>query len=218
VTGEDRFVKGSADWQSSYVAQREHKFEQLERMLQFTKASGCRMLHLVSHFGDGEDSGARCGVCDVCAPGSLPLVKPDAPRSKSADAKQVSRILAVLARCDGLATGKLYLEAFPTPEVDRRAFEGMLNGLCAAGLVTVQETTFEKDGKTISYRRAALTQEGRSSGGAATTLEGIGLRTPTKKRSAVKRTSSRQTTKTDKTNRWFFVNRAKQRKRSKTQS
>src|SRR3712207_6974037 len=44
------------------------KLAQLDQMVRCAEAHGCRMLHLVQHFGDQEDSGQPCGVCDVCDP------------------------------------------------------------------------------------------------------------------------------------------------------
>ena len=37
-------------------------------MARFAEGGRCRMLALVEHFGDRQDSGAPCGACDVCAP------------------------------------------------------------------------------------------------------------------------------------------------------
>jgi superfamily II DNA helicase RecQ len=42
--------------------------EQLALMASFAEGRRCRMLSLVAHFGDQEDSGQACGLCDVCAP------------------------------------------------------------------------------------------------------------------------------------------------------
>jgi DNA topoisomerase-3 len=47
---------------------------------------------------------------------------------------------------------------------ERREFEGLLGGLARAGLVRLSPDTFEKDGRTITFQRAALTPEGRSAG------------------------------------------------------
>ena len=42
------------------------------KMRRYAETSGCRMLQLVAHFGDANDKGGPCGVCDVCAPASRP--------------------------------------------------------------------------------------------------------------------------------------------------
>ncbi|HYQ18479.1 MAG TPA: RecQ family ATP-dependent DNA helicase, partial [Polyangiaceae bacterium] len=65
---EDRLTRGHEGWSQAYQAQRELRLEQLALMARFANGGGCRMLALVEHFGDGEDSGERCGRCDGCAP------------------------------------------------------------------------------------------------------------------------------------------------------
>jgi superfamily II DNA helicase RecQ len=44
--------------------------------------------------------------------------------------------------------------------VSRDAFEDLLNAMAGAGYVRIDEASFEKDGKTIGYRKASLTREG----------------------------------------------------------
>ena len=61
--------RGKDDWRASYLAQRDHKMAQFEKMLSYCDAACCRMLALVRYFGDTEDSQQRCGVCDFCNPG-----------------------------------------------------------------------------------------------------------------------------------------------------
>jgi DNA topoisomerase-3 len=65
---EGELVRGRDDWQGPYAAQRALRVEQLNLMSQFASGKGCRMLALVRHFGDQEDSGKPCGSCDLCAP------------------------------------------------------------------------------------------------------------------------------------------------------
>lgn len=170
------------------------------------------MVHLVSHFGDQEDSGAPCGLCDSCAPERSITAKLCEP--EGGDAESIARILAALARTDGQATGKLYLEAFADRMLDRRSFEHVLNALCQAGLVSVVETTFEKDGKAITYQRAELTLAGRKNGAASATviLHSTPTKTATKRRVTTKKTKS--VTKASKKSKWFFVNRAKSKKKA----
>jgi DNA topoisomerase-3 len=69
---EERLLRGHEGWRAAYEAQLALRIEQLARMVAFAEGRGCRMLALVEHFGDREDSGQPCGSCDVCAPaGSL---------------------------------------------------------------------------------------------------------------------------------------------------
>jgi DNA topoisomerase-3 len=70
---EGELTRGHENWRAPYAAQRALRLEQLALMAKFAaEARGCRMLSLVKHFGDSEDSGAVCGHCDLCVPtGSL---------------------------------------------------------------------------------------------------------------------------------------------------
>jgi DNA topoisomerase-3 len=148
--------RGEPGWEPPYLAQRAHRLRELGHVAQFTRSHTCRMLYLVRHFGDQEDRGAPCGLCDVCAPGSSVVVHAPSRREEAATAK----ILAGLVRGD-VATGRLHKDLFPRGEVDRNSFEHILGGLVRDGLVTVREDSFEKDDETIVFQRASLTPEGR---------------------------------------------------------
>ena len=99
---------------------------------------------MIRHFGDQEDDGAPCGMCDVCAPGRVIVRQLRQPNRDEAAA--LSRILATLARDGEQATGKLYRETFPDEQVNRHSFEHLLGGLSRAGLVIVTPASFEKVG------------------------------------------------------------------------
>ena len=159
-TGDGEIIKGSTSWQAGYAAQREHKQTQLEIMAKFAGSQVCRMVHLIKHFGDQEDGGEACGLCDVCAPDRCIAREFRAP--SASEQTHAARILAALADGDGLATGRLHLETFPKGDVDRNSFEHLLGGLVAAGLVTLEDATFKKYGKVIPFKRATLTEAGRS--------------------------------------------------------
>jgi len=201
-SGDGEISKGGAGWTAGYAAQREHKQTQLQIMARFAGSRGCRMVHLVRHFGDQEDGGQPCGICDICAPDQCIAGEFQGP---SPDEQiHVSRILAALAESDGQATGRLHLETFPDGQVDRRSFEHMLGGLVEAGLVTISQTSFVKRGKVIPFERATLTGRGHSHA-----LTAAGLKLPklkatkpqgraTTRRSKAKRTTSRRATTTAK--------------------
>ena len=159
-SGDGEIAKGAATWHVGYAAQREHKQAQLQIMAKFAGSQGCRMVHLIKHFGDQEDRGEVCGICDVCAPERCIAREFRAP--SASEATHAARILAALAEGDGLATGRLHLETFPKGDVDRNSFEHLLGGLVAAGLVTLEDATFKKRGKVIPFKRATLTDAGRS--------------------------------------------------------
>jgi superfamily II DNA helicase RecQ len=58
-------------------------------------------------------------------------------------------------------TGKLYSELLPNGELTRQEFEGLLGALARSGLLRLADATFEKDGKTIPFRKAAITRDGQ---------------------------------------------------------
>jgi DNA topoisomerase-3 len=163
--------RGEADWKPAYGAQRRDKLAELAEIIRFTNAKGCRMLHLVRHFGDQEDSGAPCGCCDVCAPEACIAQSFREPSQAERDA--IERILGALRAEDGQATGKLHRELFRDGSLDRRSFEHVLGGLVRAGLVEVREASFQKDGERIDYQRASLTEEGLSAGAAGVARVGV---------------------------------------------
>ena len=65
---EEQLVRGHEAWRQPYAAQRALRAEQLQLVARFAEGRECRMIALVRHFGDSEDSGRPCGRCDVCAP------------------------------------------------------------------------------------------------------------------------------------------------------
>ncbi len=160
VTPEGDASRGVEGWRRPYEEQREHRKTQLDLMRRFANGSSCRMLQLVRHFGDQEDSGARCGICDICAPagGTVTRLRRADPQEQAA----LGRALALLRGRDGQGTGQLHREvqgAFP--KLDRRIFEALLGGLARGGLVRIEDDQFEKDGQTIRFHRVYLTDQGR---------------------------------------------------------
>jgi hypothetical protein len=81
-----------------YVVQREHKLLQLQVIARFAVSHGCRMVHLVRHFGDQEDSGEPCGICDVCAPDAASRPPSASPERQPSISSDLERILAALSR------------------------------------------------------------------------------------------------------------------------
>lgn len=149
-------TRGQDGWQIPYLKQREHKLAQLQKIARFASSHGCRMVQLVRHFGDQEDSGEPCGLCDVCAPRGSIAGRSRAPSGTERDA--IRRILTALESGEQ-ATGRLHRETFADESLDRRSFEQLLWALVRAGLVAVRDATFEKNGQVIAYQRASLTRE-----------------------------------------------------------
>jgi DNA topoisomerase-3 len=115
------------------------------------------MVHLVSHFGDEDDSGAPCGLCDICAPGetrALSLLPADAEQLAS-----LVRLVARLRERNGQASGKLHREVFGE-SLERKSFEALIGALVRAGLAVEESDSFDKDGETISFARVRLTRAG----------------------------------------------------------
>jgi len=165
VTPEGDVSRGKDGWQRAYDEQREHRKTQLVLMRRFAEGPICRMLQLVRHFGDEEDDGAPCGLCDVCAPGDG--LAADTRRTTPMEEAALRRALELLRQRDGQTTGQLHAEVVRQfPAVDRRAFEDLLGGLVRAGLVRLEDDAFEKEGRVIRFRRVFLTGAGSRPGAA----------------------------------------------------
>ncbi|MEP7012180.1 MAG: RecQ family ATP-dependent DNA helicase [Acidobacteriota bacterium] len=162
VDAEGRVSRGEPGFRRSYQEQSGHKIGQLDDILRYAEGHGCRMLHLIRHFGDQEDSGAPCGVCDICAPDRRLLGSSRA--ATDAEHSVLSAILDALRERDGQTTGQLFREIGVGERLqagfDRRAFEQLLGALVRAGLLRLQQDSFEKDGREIHFQRALLTATG----------------------------------------------------------
>jgi DNA topoisomerase-3 len=163
IDPEENVTRGVDGWQAAYLAQRDYKLAQLDQITGFARSHDCRMLHLVSHFGDQEDHGQRCGQCDVCAPQDC-LVQ-DFRKPTALEAKVLLAVLDALRQREGLTTGQLHREVGDL-DLDRRAFERLLGGLSRADLVRVSEDSFSQAGQTIRFWRVFLTAAGRQGGAA----------------------------------------------------
>ena len=169
VDFEENVRAGSTAWRAAFQAQRDHKLASLIGMARWAEASTCRMLGLVGHFGDQEDSGQPCGVCDACAPDACIARTFHAPSASENSA--IDRILGALRAVDGQATGRLFRELSDDTSLDRRSFEHLLGGLVRSGSVRLAQAAFEKDGKRIEFQRAHLTDAGRRVTTARVTIE-----------------------------------------------
>jgi superfamily II DNA helicase RecQ len=74
------------------------------------------------------------------------------------------RVLVALRQRDDQATGQLFRRVGGENGLARRSFEDILEGLVVAGLVTVEDDTFDKGGRVISFQRAHITRRGRGKG------------------------------------------------------
>jgi DNA topoisomerase-3 len=156
VDPEGRLIRGASGWSKGYNAQRRYKLEQLELITRFAGSRDCRMVHLVRHFGDQEDRGEPCGLCDVCLPEATVALRFRAPsRVEQAD---MELILSALRDFDGQSSGKIHREVFGR-RLERDGYEELLGALVRAGLVREKDDAFEKDGRVIEFKRAFLTAD-----------------------------------------------------------
>ena len=148
---------GNAQWQSGYEQQVEFRRSQIDRMMHFASTQQCRMSALIRHFGDTADAHKPCGHCDFCSPSSASAQAFGEPTSN-----EDRNLRTILRALDGMskATGKLFTDLALTK--DRDEFEGLLDGLARAGLISIESSTFTSpEGKVIPWKRASLTHEGR---------------------------------------------------------
>ena len=167
VDGDDLVRRGAADWRRTYDAQRAHKRDQLARMRRYAETSSCRMLQLVEHFGDQNDPGTPCGLCDVCADATCVAQSFRAPSGEEQDA--AARVVAALRERDGRAVGQLHREVFGDGSVDRKTLEHVLGALARASEVRMVGDEFVKEGTTIAFQRVFLAPGARARGGPAAT-------------------------------------------------
>ena len=157
VDPDENVARGEAGWKRPYMEQRNHKLYQLEQITRFAQSRDCRMLHLVRHFGDQEDSGEPCGLCDVCDAEPCLVRRFRAPDSREIGAMR--RILETLEEWDDQGTGQLFKKTCEGTTVDRKTFERLLSGLAQAELIRTREDSFEKNGRVIRFQRASLAPE-----------------------------------------------------------
>lgn len=156
VDPDETVRRGPAKWRAPYEAQRKHKREQLDKMRRYAETPRCRMLQMVAHFGDQNDSAKECGTCDVCDPSASIAHSFRAPSASEEAAAHA--IVDALHERDGRSVGQLLREVFDDGSLDRRALDHVLGALARARTVRLEEDEFEKDGKTIVFQRVWLTR------------------------------------------------------------
>ncbi|HVV46343.1 MAG TPA: helicase-related protein, partial [Bryobacteraceae bacterium] len=156
IDAADNLARGTEDWRDSYIAQGEQKQAQIEAMIRYAQSNGCRMSSLVRHFGDTTDSSRPCGICDFCAPEECVAQRfRPANEMEQALARETLDALRPGAR----SLGKLHAELCAKNGMDRDAFEELMGAMARAGLLRLTDSVFEKDGKSIPFRKAALTRD-----------------------------------------------------------
>ena len=152
--------RGHDHWREPYIAQGDQKKQQLDLMLRYAESSECRMAALVRHFGDLADARKACGICDFCAPAecSGQRFRPATGAERAAALSVVEALRSSGAR----STGRLHAEVCPHGEMTRDAFEEILGAMARANFLRLVDAVFEKDGKSIPYRKAGLTPDGEA--------------------------------------------------------
>jgi DNA topoisomerase-3 len=149
---------GAPGWRESYEAVRERKQAQIEEMIRYAAASHCRMTALVRHFGDAEDAGTACGICDFCAPDECAAQR---FRTAGEGEMAVARgVLKALRSGTSRSTGKLHGDVCGDGPLSRDEFEEVLGAMARHGLAVLADAVFEKDGRKIPYRTVRLTKAG----------------------------------------------------------
>jgi len=159
---EGNLSRGKDGWQNAYQQQSTHKLLEPQQMLEFAdKATGCRMVRLVRHFGDQDDD-QPCGICDVCAPQATTARR--TRRLNRTESQWALQILEGLRWREGQTPRQLCERLTGGPGNNRRAFEQLLEAMAGTGLVELRDDAFTKEGKVISFRRVYQTDEGRKAG------------------------------------------------------
>jgi len=154
----DNVSAARGDWRDGYAAQLARRQAQIDLVMQYAGATQCRMAALVRHFGDTEDGRRPCGKCDFCSPERCVAQQFRAP--DGAEREAMTAALKALRSAHSLTTGQLHKQLFPREEISRNEFDGLLNALASAGLVSIEEAVFEKEGRSIAFRKVKLTSDG----------------------------------------------------------
>lgn len=151
-------TRGADGWQKSYSIQAQHRAEQFEKVVQFTDSSACRMSQLVRHFGDVKDAGRTCDICDVCDPAGAVLRR---FRYATLAEQNIARaMLDELRPVAYLATGTLQKKLDLVGRISRDEFEVLLDAMVRARLIEIEESSFEKNGEVVRFRKVMLSDTG----------------------------------------------------------
>jgi len=150
----ENITRGHDHWRETYAAQVDQKQQQLDLMLRFAESNECRMAGLVRHFGDFAGARQPCGICDFCAPSQCAGQRFRA--STAEEHRSAVAVMTALRKGGSKTTGRLYTELQPDGAMTRDDFEEVLGAMARIGLVRLTNEIFEKDGKSIPYRKVGL--------------------------------------------------------------
>ncbi len=151
-------MTGKIGWEKAYEEQKAHRHKQLMETIRYVnEMQHCRMLGLLTHFGDPDARGAPCGICDICSP--LSSQSKTVRHWTAQEIGIMKKLVLQLAReAKAVSTGKLYRDYVQNFDLPRRDYEDLIQVLCEAGFLTLESASFIKDGETIEYKTAALRQ------------------------------------------------------------
>jgi superfamily II DNA helicase RecQ len=153
-------TKGASGWQKSYTMQAQYRAEQFENVVRFADSGTCRMSQLVRHFGDVKDASRLCGICDVCDPAGAVL---RCFRHATAAERIIAQtIVDELRQATYVATGTLQRKLELVGRMSRDEYEALLGAMVCAGLIEIEEASFEKNGELLHFRKVMLTEAGRN--------------------------------------------------------
>jgi RecQ family ATP-dependent DNA helicase len=153
---------GGKGWKKTYDLQAQHRGEQFDKVLRYTASTACRMASLVGHFGDAEDARRRCGICDVCDPAGA-LLK-SFRQATAAERRMALSIVSDLRTASYRATGTLQRSVDTSARMSRDRFGRLLEAMCRARVLEMEDAEYEKDGEVRRFRKVRLT-EAASRGG-----------------------------------------------------
>jgi DNA topoisomerase-3 len=156
VDPDESIRRGDDAWAPSYEAQVAHRLAQSEQMGHFAQSHGCRMVHIIRHFGDEDDHGRPCGLCDTCASSDCAVQAFRTPNNAEVAIMQAT--LNALAQMNNQSVGTLHRNQ--GAGMERHDFESLVSTLVRAGIVTIRADVFEKDGKSIPFHRLTRTRLG----------------------------------------------------------
>ena len=157
VDPDESVRRGDDAWAPSYEAQVAYRLEQSEQMGRFAQSHGCRMVHIIRHFGDEDDHGQPCGLCDTCASSDCAVQAFRTPTDAEVAIMQAT--LDALAQMNNQSVGTLHRNQGAAME--RHDFESLVSTLVRAGMVTIRADVFEKDGKVNPIPSAHTDTTGR---------------------------------------------------------
>jgi superfamily II DNA helicase RecQ len=105
IDHDDQVLRGHAEFRRTYPKQRASRAAQIAHMARYIYGESCRMLALVRHFGDQEDGGEACGLCDRCRPDPALMAASEASASERARRKERHGHAAFGSRVDPHAAG-----------------------------------------------------------------------------------------------------------------